>query len=78
MLARFLGARGFFSALLHQFFSAESIQVSEECVLLIFLGFLIFGHACTVREPRPHVNNSNLVVQLWFEERAQEFCFLLM
>jgi hypothetical protein len=42
--------------MLHQFLSAETIQVSEVGVLFIFLGFLFLGHSCTVLDPRPCVN----------------------
>jgi hypothetical protein len=41
---------------LHQFLSAETVQVSEEGVFLGFLGVLFLGHNCTVLETQPHVN----------------------
>jgi hypothetical protein len=42
--------------MLHQFLSAETIQVPEESVLFIILGFLFLGHVCTVLDSHPYVN----------------------
>jgi hypothetical protein len=42
--------------MLHQFLPPESIQVSEESILLIFLGVLFLGHGSTVLDLQPRVN----------------------
>ena len=42
--------------MLHQFLSAETIQVPEESVLFIFLGGLFLSHNCTVLDLQPDVN----------------------
>jgi hypothetical protein len=42
--------------MLHQFLSAETIQVSEERALFIFLGTLFLGHDSTVLDSQLYVN----------------------
>ena len=44
--------------MLHQFLPAETIQVSEESILLIFLGVLFLGHESTVLDLQPRVNGA--------------------
>ena len=39
-----------FGTVLHQFFSAEAIQVPKESTLLGFPGVLFLSHSCTVTE----------------------------
>jgi hypothetical protein len=50
VLARFLSSRGFLGTVLHQFLSAETIQISEEGILAKFLGVLFLKHGCTLLE----------------------------
>ena len=48
--------------MLHQFFSAETIQVSEEGALFIFLVVLFLGHNCKLLDSQQYVNtNSKLL-----------------
>ena len=56
VLARFLCAGGFFSAMLHQFLSAETIQIPEESVLLFFLAVLFLSHGCKLLDCQKYVN----------------------
>jgi hypothetical protein len=41
---------------LHQFLSAETIQIPEEGILLNFLGVLFLRHSCTLLESESYVN----------------------
>jgi len=66
VFAGFLVSRGLFGAVLHQFLSAETIQVSQERILLKVFGSLFLSHSCTLLEWRPRVNftDSGAVAQL--------------
>jgi hypothetical protein len=50
--------------MLHQFFSAETIQVPEECVLLIFLGVFFLGHHCKLPDAWEYVNPNSQFLAL--------------
>ncbi len=58
--------------MLHQFLSAETIQVSEEWILFVFLGILFLGHDRTVRDLPPYVNDiaPGLLIQFQMERKA--------
>jgi hypothetical protein len=58
VLAGFSCSCGFFSAMLHQFLSAEAIQVPEETVLFSFLGVLFLSHDCTILDSNSYVNET--------------------
>jgi hypothetical protein len=49
---------------LHQFLSAEMVQVSEESVFLNLLGVLFLGHFRTVIESQSHVKSANSIIQM--------------
>lgn len=46
--------------MLHEFLSAEMVQVSEEGVFLGFLGAFFLGHKCTILQSAPGVNSADL------------------
>jgi hypothetical protein len=42
--------------MLHQFFSAETVQVPEECVLFLVLGVLFLSHHWKLPDSQSYVN----------------------
>jgi hypothetical protein len=56
--------------MLHQFLSAETVQVSEEGVLFIFLVFIFLSHECTVLCSLPLVNTQPLESRFLFAPKA--------
>ena len=46
--------------MLHQFLSAETVQVSKEGLLFSFLGVLFLSHICTVIEASSCVNYTGI------------------
>ena len=45
--------------MLHQFLSAETIQIPEESVLLFFLVVLFLSHSCKLLDSQKYVNTNS-------------------